>query len=388
MAILSRTHINTIRQLNWDDGTKLSFVITSDIDRYVSKAKLIGASVKTFKSLTILKYTDEVKIVSNKTVIIGLGVPLNFKDSNFIEIDFTNTDSSKLKTMIDMFKGCNRLEKLNLKNLDTSNVDNMYNTFSGCTNLKELDLSSFNTSKVTTMRGLFHDCRSLTEIDISNFDTSKVLDLASMFQYCISLEKVVINKLDVGNTTDMSCMFSNCYKLKHINLDIINGYNIRNTTGMFNNCNSLMDLDISALKSKKLLTSAMMFSGCKSLEKIDMGNVLSEDLEDTFSMFLGCIKLRVLNIGNIKLYTGLYSNIENTLKGCEDLEEIHIGSADEQAVNKIMREVDSLCHKLKKIVVKDYDTAERFREQVKYYSYSHEFMKSVQVIWEYGETVG
>ena len=55
-----------------------------------------------------------------------------------------NTISSNVLTMNDMFKGCIKLNFVNLTSFNITEKTSMNGVFSGCSNLQNVDISSFN----------------------------------------------------------------------------------------------------------------------------------------------------------------------------------------------------------------------------------------------------
>jgi surface protein len=60
--------------------------------------------------------------------------------------------------------------------------------FNDCQSLEELDLSNFNTQKVKTMELMFGACGELKKLNLSNFNVSKA-DIHGMFYEVKKLKK-------------------------------------------------------------------------------------------------------------------------------------------------------------------------------------------------------
>ena len=117
------------------------------------------------------------------------------------KIDVSCWDTSKVKSMYNLFANCSSLQSLDVISWDISSVTYMNNMFTNCSSLKYLDVSSWDTSKVGSMNGLFADCKSLKSLDVSSWDTSKVFTMNSLFANCFSLCTLIGNKTlqDVEN---------------------------------------------------------------------------------------------------------------------------------------------------------------------------------------------
>ena len=93
------------------------------------------------------------------------------------------------------------LQKIDVSCWDTSKVKSMYNLFANCSSLQSLDVISWDISSVTYMNNMFTNCSSLKYLDVSSWDTSKVGTMNSLFANCFSLCTLIGNKTlqDVEN---------------------------------------------------------------------------------------------------------------------------------------------------------------------------------------------
>ena len=137
----------------------------------------------TLDTLTNMFYLDSWSNAAPTSISFG-------NKKNIKTIKKMQIDTSKVKSISNMFRDCLSLTTLDLSSLDTSNVTNMSDMFNGCSSLTSLDLSSFNTSNVTNMDSMFKKC-SLTSLDLSNFETSNVTSMSSMF-WGVNLKDVYI----------------------------------------------------------------------------------------------------------------------------------------------------------------------------------------------------
>ena len=139
---------------------------------------------------------------------------------NLTDIDLSGFNTSRVLSMVGLFRACSSLTSIDFSSFDTSKVLDMHEMFYDCTSLQSLDLSSFDTSNVGDGMGdmahMFGNCSSLTSIDLSSFDTSKVEDMRYMFEGCSRLTSLDLSSFDVSNTTEMGSMFYRCYNLQLI----------------------------------------------------------------------------------------------------------------------------------------------------------------------------
>ena len=113
-----------------------------------------------------------------------------------------------------------RLEKdtnADLNDIDTSEITDMENLFVGLTPV-EIDISEWDVSKVKSMKGMFNDCRYLKSTgDLGNWNISSLKDTSFMFNNCRILKNIGdLSKWDISNIETMKCMFQRCTSIKTI----------------------------------------------------------------------------------------------------------------------------------------------------------------------------
>ena len=62
--------------------------------------------------------------------------------------------------------------------------------FSECESLTKIEFISIDTSKVKSMRDLFYMCYNLEYLDLIKFNTSNVRDMLWMFSRCSKLKEI------------------------------------------------------------------------------------------------------------------------------------------------------------------------------------------------------
>lgn len=179
----------------------------------------------------------EVYMGANGVIILGENANLLFVNLlTATEIDLSNIDTSRVKTMDLMFSGIG-LETLDLSSLDTSNVTSMAGMFM-MTALKDLNLSNLDTSNVTSMGMMFTYCSSLESIDFSDFNTSNVIDMQMMFYGCSSLKTLNLSSFDTSKVTNVSSLFYGTTNLTTLDISnasfdsVTNASNIYNSSGV------------------------------------------------------------------------------------------------------------------------------------------------------------
>lgn len=132
------------------------------------------------------------------------------------EIEFVPMPHGKiiLNCGTDLFRDIVTLQSIKgLEFLDTSKVRYMDGMFRGCTDLQSLNLKKFKTDAVIDMSYMFQGCASLTSLDLSNFNTNNVTNMSNMFEYCYELQKLDLTGLDTTNLIDTHAALKGCYAL-------------------------------------------------------------------------------------------------------------------------------------------------------------------------------
>ena len=126
---------------------------------------------------------------------------------NLERVDFADWDVSHVTNFFALFDASVKIENIDVSKWDTSSAKNMGWMFNR-NNLKHLDVSNFNTSKVTSMFAMFSGSKSLTQLDVSNFDTSNVRDFGRAFSYWVTVcEELNISGLNLTKVTSIDLAF-------------------------------------------------------------------------------------------------------------------------------------------------------------------------------------
>ena len=228
-------------------------------------------------------------------------------------IILTNSDTSHVTNMTQMFTSNKNLTNLDLSSWDTSNVTNMMAMFSG-TNFETLDLSTLNVSRVTSFMGMFDNMNNLTELNLSNWNMSSCLGMPNLFskdpllktinmtslvfpQNCTyffaaisnSLNEIILDNADTSHVTNMSTMFASLTKLTSLNLSSFDTSNVTDMSTMFASL-TLQSLDISSFNTSSVINFDQMFVGTTNLQSITFGpNFIHNGNATTSKMFLNCL---------------------------------------------------------------------------------------------------
>ena len=186
-------------------------------------------------SITMAIFDDDINAVTCRGLFDGF--------ENLLAIqDFENLKTGAVTQMYEMFKGCRKLDNIDLSGLNTESVTDMGSMFYECQELKSIDLSGLNTENVETIQEMFFGCSSLKAINFSGFKTPNIIITSGMFRGCSSLKILDLSSFDTENVTTMTSMFRDCTSLTTII-----------ATDKFKTSSVVLDL------------GANMFTGCSNL---------------------------------------------------------------------------------------------------------------------------
>ena len=204
--------------------------------------------------------------------------------SNISEINFTNFDTSQVKTTSHMFDKCSSLTSLILPNFNTPSVTDMSYMFYGCENIASLDLSNFNTLKVEDMSNLFSNCKKIDSLDLSNFVTSNVKDMSNMFKNCRKITSLNLSIFDTSEVTNYHDMFNGCTDLNFIKLKNFQVFKLNESTNFFDEVPS----NIFVFGNKSIILS-QIYTNNKNFYTIDCSDEMqSKRIEILSNMTCTC----------------------------------------------------------------------------------------------------
>ena len=160
-----------------------------------------------------------------------------FYDCRNFNCDLSKWNVSNVEDMTCMFGNCIKFEGKGLENWDTHNVENIKSTFLDNKSFNA-DLSKWNISKVKSTLNLFRGCENFSGEWIYRWDVSNVNEMDCMFKGCENFD-CDLSDWDVSNVTTMIEMFYYCKKFTGKGLENWNVSKVKNTDDMFWYCHNL-----------------------------------------------------------------------------------------------------------------------------------------------------
>ncbi len=238
----------------------------------------------------------------------------------YLSVNYFNT--ANVTNMASMFSGCSSLQKINLRNHDMTKVYSMYAMFDGCTQLAEVDFSGVTMENVTDMGNMFDGCSSLKTVDLSGFNTANVTNMKSMFNNCTRLTNLDVSGFNTANVTDMSYMFSSCSNLNSLDVSRFNTSKVTDMNSMFQGCYELLNLDVTGFNTAKVTDMGNMFGNCSYLRGLNVTGFNTAMVTNMNYMFYGCFRLPNLDVGNFTFRSGVSTS--NMFSDCRDLTSLSI----------------------------------------------------------------
>ncbi|GEM_PF-521190 len=329
----------------------------------------------------------------------------NLKGCDFHEIK----TSSKLSNVECLFKGCAKIENLNIKEWDVSgvhsmkqtfyncsavktidianwitpNLESLENTFSGCSNVELIDMSNWNMEKVKTMESAFNSLKKLKRVEMGDrgWNLKACTSLKGTFEYCSSLNQS-FEKLQTTSALEyMNYTFNGCTSLSDLDLRNVNAEGIKTMDKTFMDCTALETLNVSTWNTRSLKTLIQTFKNCKKLTYIDMSNWQMQsvtNMDHTFAelgalqtivtgdgwdfqncnefkyTFERCKVLSNFDASKIKTSDKL-SNIEGVFSECEAIEKLDLSGWNTENVTTMLKSFYN-CKKLTTLDVSTWNT--------------------------------
>ena len=110
-----------------------------------------------------------------------------FLDNRNFNGDLSKWNISKVKSTLNLFRGCENFSGEWISKWDVSNIKEMDYMFKGCENF-DCDLSNWDVSNVETMAEMFYYCKKFTGKGLENWNVSKVKNTDDIFWYCHNLK--------------------------------------------------------------------------------------------------------------------------------------------------------------------------------------------------------
>jgi uncharacterized repeat protein (TIGR02543 family) len=181
------------------------------------------------------------------------------KFSTFDFADWPNFDFSNVTNMKNMFQNCSTLYTMDLTGIDPVNCSDCSSMFSGCTSLVSFKFGSFkagnNVRKSSgasvdgvSLYGFFKGCTKLETVDMSEIDLNFPRSTRSMFESCTAITEIDVSRM-YGNTPlngfdgiSFQEMFKNCTSLEVVNFNLFpHTFGYYTIADIFKGCVSLRE---------------------------------------------------------------------------------------------------------------------------------------------------
>lgn len=259
--------------------------------------------------------------VSNVSNLQGI-----FSASKILELDLSNWDTKNVTTLQSAFSST-KLKKLNVSNWDTSKVTMMWDLFFNSTSLENLDLSDWDSSNSASFKWAFRNLTSLKTLNISGWNFNKDSSLEALFYGDANLEEIILTNVNTSGISDMSNMFNQCYKLKEVDLSSFNFSSVTNMGSMFQDCRAITTIKFSDnIDTSKVTNLSNTFRRCENLENINVENFDTQNVTTMTSLFYQNYKIQNLDLS--KWNTSKVTNFGWTFREMKALKTLNISNFD------------------------------------------------------------
>ena len=334
-------------------------------------------------------------------------------DNNKIEYVIIDESLKKFKPFYcqGWFENCTNLKDITgLEYLNTENVIDMSDMFRGCKKMETLDLSHFNMSKVVNMDYMFYGCDNLKTIYVSDkWTTKSVASSRQMFSYCKNLiggndtecpgyyyggehqfahidrgesnpgyltksgqkscDPKYADKDTVYTTFDEGVLTFYYGKPRLIDIREIEkkyvkkivfdssfkNYYPKNCNRLFYEYTQMTEIiDIEKYFNTDSVTDmSEMFAKCYRLEKINLQHFNTNNVTNMHGMFYNCCDLTKLDVSSFA--TQNVTNMSMIFDGCSNIQELDLSNFNTEKVEK-MDNMFRNCYNLKHIDLNSFNT--------------------------------
>ena len=390
----------TVKKLSWQTGINSEYWNNTGIVQILQRTWNMPSWVTTavvsepysdndivawYDNWIIYYYTEANKIYLNSG---SNNMFVNF--NNLINIDMTNWDTSKVKTMEKMFFQCASITWLDLWGWDTSNVTSMYDIFRWSNNLRELNLSWWNFTKYCSslnlsmwltsnikklnmtntvyswiMNEFFYSLWGLQELILDGVDTSNVTSMAKMFSFN-NFTWLDLSSFDTSNVTNMFQMFMGCSKLEELNmswwdfthyswgdsygsigshlyarwsdapikkLNLTNVKFWKSLSWAFANSNYLEEIILDWVDTSNVTDMTRTFYWCPKLTELDLSSFDTSNVKTMEWMFMDSYNLKNLDLSNFN--TSKVKDTSYMFFNCSGLETLDLSNWDTSSVTNM-----------------------------------------------------
>lgn len=168
----------------------------------------------TFKSCLVLREID----VSTWDVSSVTSLKNTFSYCKALSvIDVSNWHTGELTNVEYMFIHCESVKRLEPLYFNMSTCKYVAQCFDHCAKLEYCDVGNWDARVIRSVYNMWYGCELLTELDLSGFDTSNIptdAKLHNVFNGCQSLQIIYASEnFELVSTQECTAMFGGCYEL-------------------------------------------------------------------------------------------------------------------------------------------------------------------------------
>ena len=276
-------------------------------------------------------------------------------DAQLTTLDLNGWDVSHVTSMFGMFSNCAKLVTLNVADWNTQSLLRMDDAFSGDSALTNLAVGKWNTSNVTDLTRTFTGCTSLTALDIANWDTRRVVSLASTFMGMTNLKSLPVDNWQTARVDSMQLTFYGDSNLTTLPIAKWDTGQVTSLKGTFALLKRLTALPVDNWNTSKVTSLAQTFYGDTGLTALPISRWDVSQVTDMSSVFADCSQLTTLPVAN--WHTQNVRGLSFAFKGMTNLTTLPIDNWNTSQVTSLGSTFNSV-KALTTIPVGNWDTSQ------------------------------
>jgi hypothetical protein len=283
--------------VDWGDGTTTSGITSNTTAEHTydySDGDLPAVTTRGYKVavVTITTSGGNILVLNTSLAAAGLVTPLPWLEMQI---------NAPAATTFNTFGGARLCEHIRFAAIGT--VTSV--SFDGMAALARIDEPGTLFSNVTSLVNVFRSCFALRRLDLSGLGTA-ITSIQNAFQNCVSLTELTFPSGTLGSSlTNIASAFSGCSRLASVTLPSGAFSHVTNAGGAFSSCVALMRLSFpsGALVATTSLNNA--FGGCSAMRYVEFASALTA-VTDVASIFNGCSVLQ-----HIKFASGGFASLSS-----------------------------------------------------------------------------
>jgi hypothetical protein len=183
-----------------------------------------------------------------------------------------------------MFRGCQRLKKVDFSEYNDSGVSDMSYMFDSCTGLTEVIWGDGDLSHTTNMSNMFNGCSSLVNFTFPKSAVNAIY-LTSILKDCTSLKKLNWGGVKLSKVESLKEFVRGCSKLEEVDFEPFRDGSVKSLDNLLTYCSSIKSIDLSPFTGAPIVSLYFAFYKCTGLSSIDLEPLRGAPITTLYAAF-------------------------------------------------------------------------------------------------------